>query len=267
MSSTRCCFKGRGAISLVNFAALAAKTDSFRPVGNAPVLTVNVSEKVDNVMDFVGVAGGIECQSREIEMVEGDLQLICHSLENLKLAAFGAGAEDNVAQAAVVSEPYVAWPGKVMPLVDLPDPTVAILVRNQAGTTTYVAGVDYELTGSGAAIRVLPGSSIPAPTITGGVGQPNVYVSYTRKLQSKVQLYNKITDPMALLFDGYNVAGDTTEPVRHQLYKVRLGPAQNQQLISEGIVRLDFKFTALKDTSRPAGTLANPLSQYGTLQI
>lgn len=261
-----CCFKGRGEIALVDYAAALAKTAGLMPVGNASAFEMTVSEKTEEVMDYTSPEGGTACRTREIEKVELSLTLHCHNPENLVRAAYGSGATEGVTSAAVVGESHVLWPGAVEPLNHLVDDSVAVVVKSPDDATTYVAGTDYEITQAGS-LRHLKSGTIPAPTVAAGVGQPNIKVSYTRKMQTLIQVYHRVSDPVRLHFDGYNVAGNTPVPMHFDLFKVQLSPAKSLPMITDGLSKLDFTGTALRDTSRPRGTLVNPLSQYGTLKL
>lgn len=265
MTTKNCCFKGRGNVALVSYAAMIAATAGPLPVGNAPSLTVNISESTEKVRDYTSSAGGTHCSSRELEGAEVVIDLMCHSAENLVRSLYGSGASGNVASAPVVDEPLVAWHAAITPLADLPDLSVTISVKSIDGATTYEPGTDYLVT-DGGSIIALAGGAIPEPTITAGVGQPNVEVSYTRREQSLVQLLTKQSDPVFLLFDGVNImeGGDTS---RFSLFRVKFGPARNVSLIGDNASRLQLTGDIQRDESKPRGTAANPFSQYGTLRI
>lgn len=265
-TSQYCCFKGRGEISLMPRSLALLNAAGFAPVGNASQFDVNVTEKTDKITDYTSPAGGVECVSREIEQVDLALTLVCHSIANLNRALYASGAQDNVAGAAVAGESVVLWPLTVAPLANLVDDSVAVVVKSVDNVTTYTAGVDYVLTGSGS-IKALPGSTIPAPTLTLGVGQPNVKVSYTAKTHTLLQMFARVSEAQTLHFDGFNIAGDTTVPYQFGLYNIKLQAADKFEQIGDGLSKLTFKGWALRDPTKPPGTLANPLSQYGTLKI
>lgn len=265
MPTKNCCFKGRGEIAVVDYAQAIKKTAGLMAVGNASSCVVNLTERKENVRDYTSSAGGMECSSREVDEVEVAITMICSNAENLAMGLYGVGATGNVDTAAVASELQVAWPGAIVPLADLADETVAIVVKNVAGSTTYVAGTDYEVTQAGS-IRSLPGTSIPAPTVTSGVGQPNIAVTYTRKVQSLVQLVRRASKPVLMHFDGINIM-DGNRPTYFDLYRVLFGPAKSFSAISDGVSQLELVGTVTRDTTKPLGTAAAPLSQYGTLRI
>lgn len=262
---SKICFKGRGQIALASAAALAAGTAGALPVGNAPMLSVSASEKTEKIPDYTSSAGGTHSSIREIEGAEVSMQLYIHSAENLVRALHGSGATDNVAEAVVANEPVVAWAGAIAPLADLPDLSVAIVVKDApTGLITYVEGTDYLVT-EGGSIVVLAGGAIAAPVVAGGVGAANIKVSYTRRKQSLVQLLTKASAPVYLLFDGVNIIDGSA--ARFALFKVEFGPAQKVDLIGDAVSKLDFTGDIQRDESKPRGTAAAPFSQYGTLRF
>jgi len=265
MPTKNCCFKGRGEIAVVDYAQAIKKTAGLMAVGNASACLVNLTERKENVRDYTSSAGGMECSSREVDEVEVAITMMCSSAENLAMGLYGVGATGNVATAAVASEQQVAWPGAIVPLNDLADESVAIVVKNIAGSTTYQAGTDYEVTQAGS-IRLLAGTSIPSPTISAGVGQPNIAVTYTRKDQSLVQLVRRSSKPVLMHFDGINIM-DGNRPTYFDLYRVIFGPAKSFAAISDNVSQIELVGTVTKDITKPVGTAGAPLSQYGTLRI
>lgn len=263
---TYCCFKGRGNIGLVDYAARLARTAGFLPVGNAPVFNLTATETTETVKDYTSVGGGTACSIRELDAVSVALTLRCHSPRNWSIATGGAGEGNQVASAAVVSEPHVVWPGTTEPLMHLIDDTVAPVVKSPDGATTYVLGTDYTVTAAGS-LELVAGGAIPVPTVTNGQGQPNVTVSYTRKDQYLVQLYAAPARIMALHFDGYNVAESPAMATQFDLFKVKFGPAATVNVIGDNLAQLELTGSVERDETRPRGTLANPFSQYGTLKI
>lgn len=259
-----CCFKGRGEVSIVNYAALLVKTAGFVPVGNAPVFTLNATETTETVRDYTSPAGGTACSLRELDAVTVGLTLRCHSPRNWSLAT-GATYKDEET-AAIANEEHVLWPGSLVPLDHLRDESVAVVVKAPTGDTTYTAGKDYEVTPAGS-IKHIAGGLIPVPTITDGEGVVNIHVSYTRRDQTLVQLYSQPIEPVALHFDGYNVAESPVQAVHFDLFKVLFGPAATVNIIGDNLAQLELTGSVERDTTRSAGTLSNPFSQYGTLKI
>lgn len=265
MATKNCCFKGRGEIAVVDYSKALLKTAGLISMGNSNECAVNLTETKEAVKDFTSPGGGTDCSSREIDEVEVTLNILCAKAENVALGLYGVGTTDNVDTAAVVGELHVAWLGAIVPLSGIPDPDVAIVVKNVAGDTTYVAGTDYEITPSGS-IRTLVGTTIAVPTVTAGVGQPNIAVTFTRRVQSLIQLVTRKSNPVLFHFDGFNIMAGN-QATHFDLYRVEFGPARNFQLISGNAASLQLTGTATRDPSKSVGTLNAPLSQYGTLRI
>lgn len=264
MARNYCCFKGRGEVLLADYAAYLAKTIGLVPAGNAPTLSVAVSETVERVKDYTTPAGGTDCSSREIDSAEVSLSLKCHNLAALNLSLYGS--TEQIAEAAVASEDQVLFAGAVVPLNNVPDLGTSIVVTSlDAQPVTYALGTDYEITPAGS-IKKTATSTIPEPTITAGKGVANIRVSYKRAEQLKVQLMTRPTKPVTLHFDGVNLM-DALRPAHFDLFKVQFGPAASVQMISDNSGTLELKGELMRDPTRPAGTLANPFSQYGTLRI
>lgn len=265
MPTKNCCFKGRGEIAVVDYAAAIKKTAGLMSVGNASLCQVNLTERKENVRDYTSSGGGMDCSSREVDEVEVAVTMLCSSAENLAMGLYGVGTTGNVGTAAVTSEQQVAWPGAIVPLNDLADENAAIVVKNIAGSTTYVAGTDYEVTPAGS-IRLLSGTSIPNPTISAGVGQPNIAITYTRKDQSLVQLVRRASKPVLMHFDGVNIM-DGNRPTYFDLFRVVFGPAKSFNALGDNVSQIELVGTVTRDPAKPMGTAGAPLSQYGTLRI
>lgn len=261
-----CCFKGRGEISLADYLAMLALTAGLMPVGNAPQFAVNVTETTESIKDYVTVGGGTACHFREIDEVQLALTLACHTPDALVRSLYGDGVTEGVVSAAVVGESKALHIGAVAPLDHLIDESVDVVVKSPDDATTYVVGRDYTVTPAGSLKHVV-GGTIPAPTVAADVGTPNVKVSYTRKVQTVLQLFTKPSNPVVLHFDGYNIAAEKPFAVQFDLFKVRLSAASTVQLIGDNLSKLEFTGVALRDETKPRGNIANPLSQYGTLKL
>jgi hypothetical protein len=259
-----CCFKGRGEIALAEYAPFEAGLAGLIPVGNAGDLAVNISEQVDTVPDFTQPGGGIACTDRQIEKVEISFVLHCHSDENIARSLMASGSSGNVATASVVSEPHVAWPGAIVPLDGIMDNTVAPVVKDPTGTTTYVLGTDYEITLAGS-LRIKTDTNIPAPTLDDDVSLPNIKVTYTQREHTLLQLFTRTDVQYRFHFDGVNIS-EGNRPQQFALYKVSLSPAKQLKLISADRSVLEITGTAEFDATKPTGSAANPLSSYGTLR-
>lgn len=262
-----CCFRGRGKFALVGYDKRAKGTAGFEFVGNVLSSSMKVSEETEEVMDYTSPGGGVDCSATSITKVELELEFSCMSPEIFAIGLYGKGMSDNVVAGAFAATSVVAWPDTIVPL-----PKVGVtnlVVTNISGTTTYALGTDYTINNNNGAITIIPaaqGGAIPAPVVTAGVGQANIKVAGSFPIQSLVQLMVTNGIEYALYFDGINTMNENS-PVAFELYKVKGSPADGVSLISKTANSFKVKFTVLRDNTKPSGTSAGPLSQYGTLAL
>jgi hypothetical protein len=260
-----CCLKLRGMVYMAVESAYKAGTAGLVEIGNASSFELNADIEEESTTDFTSVSGGVDCAVRSINKVTLAIKINCAKAENLAKALSGAGATGNTPVVAVVDEPKILWLGAVQPLNKMMDRAIAPVVKNMAGSTTYVNGTDYEITKAGA-IRKLPGGTIPEPVVTLGVGAPNIKVSYSSKAASAVQMLTNTGEDYVLYFDGANQADDSAI-AQFFLYKVRVGPAKSVTVIGDKMTVLESDWSVLRDDSKPTGTLQVPQSQYGTFLL
>jgi len=152
MALKDCCFIGKGKVYLrkkADFCPTSANPNpnDFYPAGNVAQWQVEISENVITQPDYQSKAGGIECSIREISDIQLNLTFACYSIRNLGLALLGTN-EPVTAPVAVVAEPHtVQAVCEFVPLLQMPDLSVAPVVGD--GTTTFVEGTDYVVTPTG----------------------------------------------------------------------------------------------------------------------
>lgn len=262
-----CCARLRGKFSIVEFSKRAKGTAGFKFVGNVSDAQLKVSEETISVEDYTSPAGGLHCSSTIIKEVMLEMVLNCTSPENLAMGTLGDGASDNVAAGAFTALPLVAWPESIVVLPKVG--VTGLVVTPAAGGTPYVLGVDYKLNQNGGSITIISaadGGSIPAPTVTAGVGAPNIAVTGNFSLQSIVQFMITSGKEFALYFDAVNTMNNNA-PVSFELYRAKAGAADGIQLITKAVSDIKMKFSVLRDETKPQGTTALPLSQYGNMQF
>jgi hypothetical protein len=262
-----CCARLRGKFSIVEKSKLTAGTAGFKFVGNVSDAKMNISEETISVEDYTSAAGGTHCSTTIIKDVMLELVLNCSSPENLALGTLGDGASDNVTAGAFTATELIAWPGAIVVLPKVG--VTGLVVTNTAGTTTYVLGTDYTLGQNGGSITIIPaadGGTIPAPTVTAGVGAANIKVTGNFSLQSIVQFMVASGKEYALYFDAVNTMNNNA-PVSFEVFRAKAGAADSIQLITKDVSDIKMKFSLLRDESKPIGTAAAPLSQYGTMQF
>lgn len=219
-------------------------TTGLLEVGNCTALSFAVNEETKEIKDYTKPGGGTYNEVRRISSVEVSMTLADLSPENLARALFGTTAA--VTAGAVTDEAHVAHLGAFVPLDNIPDSTVAYIVTDEAGATTYTAGTDYEERPGG--LFILTGG-----TITDG---QTIHVDYTKAAADVVQALTHSAQEYELFFAGLNEARSGKQATI-RVYRATLGAARNLGLIGDEFASLEVSGKVLADTSKPAGT-----SQY-----
>lgn len=230
---------GKGSI----YIKVKGSTDPLRPIGNCDELTFRPGEEKKTLGDFQNSGGGAANTLRRITGVEMGFRMRDFIGENIALALFGAST--NVASGSATNEAVVSRLGSLVPLAKI-GPTVTA-VTNVAGTTTYVAGTDYEVTAGG--LWIPTASAIPAGD--------TIHVDYTYGAQSVVQALTTAGKDYQMRFSGLNEA-QSGKAVVIDVHRFRAGPTQEMALIGDDYAALPVNGDALKDTDVTAGGL----SQY-----
>ena len=121
-----------------------------------------------------------------------------------------------------------------------------MIVTNAAGTTTYLAGSDYQISGGGLLI----------PDSSGIPDADPIKVSYAYGAQSLIEAITATGQEYTLAFDGLNEA-DSGKPCVVDLWRVRFTPTKSLDLIDDDFSKLELEGKLLKDDTRPIGS-----SQY-----
>lgn len=207
-------------------------------VGNCSELTFSHTTEKKELLDYTNAGGGKANQIERITGVEANLK--AHDVSAANLARGALGTTSAVAAGAILNEPHVAYKGGLVPFVYVPDLTIAPVVTDVAGTTTYVEGTDYIVNGAG--IYVLTGGSIP-DAVAGAV---NIHVDYTKKAVDVVQAMVSTAQEYKLVFVGLNEA-QSGKQVIVTVHRWKPGPAQNISYLGDDYASMDFPGEALSD--------------------
>lgn len=227
---------GKGEIFLGPYAAGAAIVS----IGNVAELTFSHETEKKELLDYTSAGGG---KANSIERITGvTMTMKAHDVNATNLALGAFGSTSAVTAAAVSNEPHAAYKGGLLPLAFVPDLSVAPVVTNVAGTTTYTAGTDYVVTGAG--IYVLTGSTIPN-SVAGAV---NVHVDYTKKAVNVVEALVNSAQEYKLIFAGLNEA-QSGKQVIITVHRFKPGAAQNIAYLGDDYAALDLPGEALSDSA------------------
>ena len=168
--------------------------------------------------------------------------------ENLALGLYGTAAQ--TAGASVTDE---ALPGglKAGDLVRLAHPGVsAVSVKNKANTA-LVAGTDYEVhSANHGSLKILKDIALTA--------QP-LKASYTHRAYANVTMFDAASTDNWVRFEGLNTA-DSNSPVLIELYRVSFDPLANLGAISDELLQMELKGSALYDSAKTGDA---QLGQFG----
>lgn len=236
MSNTTQAFIGKGSIYLEEIGG----NMGLLPFGNCPELTLAFAEDKKEMTDSEGAGGGVVASVSRISGVTGSISALSISKENVALALRGLISTEAVTP--VTDETKVVYQGAFVEFNKVPDITT-IVVKDETDTTTYVAGVDYEIKSSG--IVILATGSIASGD--------SVKLSYTPKGAVVVESLATSAKEYRMVFDGLNEA-DSGNPVELVCHKVKFSPAQALSLISDDFATLPLSFDILKDESVSGST-------------
>lgn len=222
-----------------------------RFIGNVRSAKFAIAEDTKELIDFTKGGGGVLDSVSRISSVTGDMEITDYSPENLALGLYGT-VTANAGGGTVTDEQHTALVGSLVVLNYMQDTTASITVKDQAGTTTYVAGTDY--TRSAAGITPLEG---------GGIADEDVLkISYTKQAENLVETLTNSGQEYELFFEGLNEA-DSGNPVLLRSYRVKFSPSSGTDLISDDFGALSVSFKVLKDTT----VTGVGLSQYMQLRM
>lgn len=207
-------------------------------IGNVEELQISIKNDTEKVMDFQNAGGGLYDQIDNIQDVGLSMTLTDHSPENVAIALMGSSAA--VAGGTVTAEVFVAHLGQLVRTAKVG--ISAVTVTNSAGTTTYVAGTDYEVTRSG----IIP--------LSGGtmVEASSNKINYTYPAQHEVEAATTSQAEYYMVFDGLNEARSGKASIV-DIWRLKISPADALQLISKSAGRMKINGSALLDDTRPAG--------------
>lgn len=226
-------YVGKGKVFLADNGAPAT---GLTEVGLVTNLKVSVAQEEKKLADFTAPGGGTYNKLTRVTDVTIELSLRELLPENLSKALYGTSsklAAGNVSAEMVT----VAALGALLPLTKAG--ASSVVVKNQAGSVTYVAGTDYRVTGAG--IIVLPGGSITA--------SQQLSVSYSYPQQNLLQALTTSGGEYRLVLDGLNEA-ESGKAVMLDVFRVKFSPTDGLEMIGDDFATLTIKGAVLKDTSK-----------------
>lgn len=217
------------------YARVAGAAAGLMELGNASKLELAVKEEKQKLKDFTKPGGGTYASVSRIDTVMVQMTLSDLNKTNVARAVFGTEAA--VVGATVVDEAVVAYKDALVPLAH-PGAT-AVVVTNEAATTTYVVDVDYEVRPGG--LFILASGAI--------TNAQALKVDYTFADYHRVEAMTTGAITLELHFEGLNEA-NSGKPVIVDIYRAQLSPTKALSLLGEKFADLEIEAELLKDTSK-----------------
>jgi hypothetical protein len=212
-------FKGKLKLALFSSAATFGAR-KFRDIENTSVFRFSFTETEATLPDYRDASGGTDASFKRIESVTGQIDPRHFTAENWAMVLWGT--TDALAATPIVGEARIIRAGAFIPTDRIIDTAVAPVVKKGA---TVIDVADY---------TVSPGGITIAATITTAtvVEDDAITIDYTPQAGYDVQTLVGSAPLMSLFFEGVNAINGKSTVVRG--HKVRLGVAQNVDMIAEG---------------------------------
>lgn len=217
------------------YARVAGAAAGLVELGNASKLELSVKEDKQKLKDFSKTGGGTYSSVSRIDEVTVQMTLSDLNKTNVSRAVFGTESAINSGSAA--DEAVTAYKGAICPIAH-PNPT-AVVVKNSAGSTTYVVGTDYEVRAGGIYI-------IDTGAITDAQA---LKVSYSYAAYNKVEAMTQGAVVLELHFEGLNEA-NSGKPVILDIYRAQLSPTKALSLLGDKFADLEVEAEVLKDGTK-----------------
>lgn len=228
---------------------IAAPGQPLRNMGNVLSLSISADEESKELADYQNAGGGTIDSITRIKSVKVEIESSNISPENLAIAL--RGVVNAHTAGPIVDEALVADLGGLNLLARLPDLTAAMIVKNSAGSTTYVENTDYTRTRSG--IQILSSGSI--------ADAEALKVSYAALADNVLEAMVASAQEYRLVFEGLNEAR-SGKPVVVEAYKVKFSPS-GTDLIGDDFGKIKLSASLNKDESR----IGAGISQYFKTRI
>lgn len=220
------------------------------PFGNCPDVTLNISvEKAEHFSSMEGLREKDESFPVQVDRTGG---LACDNMTASNFALWLSGSREVKSQTAtpVVGELRTVVPGRFYQLGSTTaNPmgvrnVTAITVKDQAGTTTYVAGTDYNVELETGRVQIMPDGDITAGTVQFG------YTPVAGTWEA-VKSGAATETRGALRIVSKNASGGNRD---FFMPKVSLVPDGDMPIIAEGteFVSLNFSLEVLKGANTEA---------------
>lgn len=211
------------------------------PLFNCSSAKISQSEKETILNSSMDIEGGPLEIVTTLDKV--NLDIACNSIHKENLSFFLKGNAESFNAGTVTDETVtLIAKGTLVQLAHVG--ATDVVVKNTAGTTTYVEGTDYEVVGAGLFIPL---------TSTIVVG--DFKVSYEHPAESIVHALTQASKAVCIVIDAANAAndGDISTVTVH---KVKFSVSDSIDFVGKDFVSINLKGTILKDPTKGSGESA-----------
>jgi len=212
-------------------------------IGNCSTLNYQGEPQDIEEPDFTTPGGGLDSSVQRISALNITYNARHFNKANMARAIYGAATD--VAAGTATGEEHVANPGALILLAN-PGAT-DVVVKDEAGTTTYVLDTDYTLNAAGFP-EIIEGGAIAA--------DETIQVDYSYAKHVTIQALVKSGKRFRMVFLGLNEAR-SGKPVVIEVYKVNHSPA-SLSFIGNEFQGMEFTAKAEKDATK----IGTGISQY-----
>ena len=223
---------GKGVVYIKNRAS-----GGFRFLANVESLSNSFETEEKSIPNNTTAGGGKWDSLTRITGAKASLSMYDLSAANLALATNGTVSA--VTAGAIVDEVITATAlDEIIPSANLIDLTIAPVVKNSAGTTTYAVNTDYTVSASGI-----------TPTTTGTItAAQSLKLSYTKKAASVVEMLTASAGEYTLMIDGLNEA-NSGSAVRLTIHRCKPAATSEISWIGDDFATLPLEMEMLPDAS------------------
>lgn len=205
-----------------------------RDCGNVSGVKLAIEQETKSLPNYRG-GGGYSDEVTLIKSVKLSATFYDFNNENLALAM--RGKIDVLTATPVADEEIIAVLDGLAQTAKMIDTTIAPVVKNEAGTTTYVLDEDYVVSAAG--IRALSTGAISA-------GQA-LTIGYTSQAGNALQALTESGKTVSVVVDGIN--DSTGKPWMLKFYKWKPTPTSGLDLIGTDYGSFDIEGAVLADSS------------------
>ena len=240
-------YSGQGSLYSAKRDAATGKPLGFLPIGNVPSLSLDI--EISKFEHKESESGNRSLDLTIVQEKKGKFTFSMESVpaENLAIGLYGTSAKvvsGTVSTPEIVKVPKDAVAGMRFPLAH---PKVStVVVKDAAGTTTYVLNDDYTVDPDTGCIILVAGGEILTDAAAAVGATIDLQLTYSYGAYTNLEAFTQSVSPERYLrFEGLNTVDGSRVIV--DMYRAQFEPLTGYQLINEEIAAVEMKGSLLSD--------------------